>query len=145
MVAGIGEAWRCGLRWRVSFTMESTKTSGKFLVVEDEFMIAMLIEDYLSELGHEMAWQSDNIPEALQIIDTNEDIDGAILDMNLRGESVHPIAEVLRAKEVPFCFMTGYGAGAATSHPDVPVISKPFDIAALRDTISILMAGAQRV
>ena len=125
--------------------MEPTKTRGKFLVVEDEFMIAMLIEDYLAELGHEMAWQTDNIPEALQIIDANEDIDGAILDMNLRGETARPIADVLRARQVPFCFMTGYGAGVATSHPDVPIISKPFDMAALRDTITILMAGSQRV
>jgi CheY-like chemotaxis protein len=125
--------------------MEPTKTRGKFLVVEDEFMIAMLIEDYLSELGHEMAWQTDNIPEALQIIENNDDIDGAILDMNLRGETVRPIAEELRTKQIPFCFMTGYGAGAATSHPDVPIISKPFDMAVLRDTISILMAGGQRV
>ena len=125
--------------------MEPARASGKFLVVEDEFMIAMLIEDYLSELGHEMAWQTDNIPEALQIIENNDDIDGAILDMNLRGESVRPIAETLRTKQVPFCFMTGYGAGVATSHPDVPIISKPFDMAALRDTISILMAGGQRV
>lgn len=122
-------------------TTESTKTRGRFLVVEDEFMIAMLIEDYLSELGHEMAWQTDNIPEALQIIDDNDDIDGAILDMNLRGETVRPIAEMLREKQVPFCFMTGYGAGVATSHPDVPIISKPFDMAALRDTITILIGG----
>jgi CheY-like chemotaxis protein len=125
--------------------MEPTKTSGKFLIVEDEFMIAMLIEDYLAELGHEMAWQTDNIPEALQIIEDNGNIDGAILDMNLRGESVRPIAERLRTKQIPFCFMTGYGAGVATSHPDVPVISKPFDMVALRDTINILMEGDQRV
>ena len=144
MVAGTGEARRNSLGWRVNLSTEPTKTRGKFLVVEDEFMIAMLIEDYLSELGHEMAWQTDNIPEALEIIAGNNDIDGAILDMNLRGETVRPIAEELRSKQIPFCFMTGYGAGVATSHPDVPVISKPFDMAALRDTISILIAGAPR-
>jgi DNA-binding response OmpR family regulator len=125
--------------------MEPATRNGRFLVVEDEFMIAMLIEDYLSELGHEMAWQTDNIPEALQIIDDNEGIDGAILDMNLRGESARPIAEALRAKRVPFCFMTGYGAGVATSHPDAPVISKPFDMSSLRDTLALLLAGSQRV
>jgi CheY-like chemotaxis protein len=125
--------------------VEPTKTGARFLVVEDEFMIAMLIEDYLSELGHEAAWQTDNIPEALQIIADNDDIDGAILDMNLRGEPVRPIAEELTARHVPFCFMTGYGAGAAPYHPDVPVISKPFDLAALRDAIDALMAGGQPV
>jgi DNA-binding response OmpR family regulator len=126
-------------------TTEPTKTRGRFLVVEDEFMIAMLIEDYLTELGHEMAWQTDNIPEALQIIGDNDDIDGAILDMNLRGETARPIADVLKEKQVPFCFMTGYGAGVATSHPEAPIISKPFDMAALRETITILMSGSQRV
>jgi CheY-like chemotaxis protein len=145
MVAGTGVARRDDLCWSATLTTESTKTHWKFLVVEDEFMIAMLIEDYLSELGHEMAWHTDSIPEALQIIGANDDIDVAILDMNLRGETVQPVAEVLRAKQVPFCFMTGYGAGVATSHPDVPVISKPFDMAALHDAITILMAGGQRV
>jgi DNA-binding response OmpR family regulator len=125
--------------------MEPATKNGRFLVVEDEFMIAMLIEDYLSELGHEMAWQTDNISEALQIIDDNEGIDGAILDMNLRGESARPIADALAAKRVPFCFMTGYGAGVATSHPDVPVISKPFDMSSLRETLALLLAGSQRV
>ena len=125
--------------------MEATKKRGRFLVVEDEFMIAMLVEDYLSELGHEMAWQTDDIQEALQIIEANDDIDGALLDMNLHGEPVKPIAESLRAKQIPFCFMTGYGAGVTSSHPDVPVISKPFDMSALRDTITLLIAGRQRV
>jgi DNA-binding response OmpR family regulator len=145
MVAGNRAARRGGLCWRMNVTMEPTPKNGKFLVVEDEFMIAMLIEDYLAELGYEMAWQTDNIPEALQIIDGNDGIDGAILDMNLRGESARPIAEALRAKQVPFCFMTGYGAGVATSHPDAPVISKPFDMSALRDAIAALMGGSQRV
>src|SRR5215472_466185 len=118
MVAGRHASRRGSLCWSVNFTMEPTPKARRFLVVEDEFMIAMLIEDYLSELGYEMAWQTDNIPEALQITDDSNDIDGAILDMNLRGESARPIAEALRAKQVPFCFMTGYGAGAATSFPD---------------------------
>jgi DNA-binding response OmpR family regulator len=121
--------------------MVTAANTPRFLVVEDEFMIAMLIEDYLSELGYEMAWQTDNIPEALQIIDTSDDIDGAILDMNLRGESAQPIAEALRAKQVPFCFMTGYGAGATTSFPEAPVISKPFDMSILRATLSSLLPG----
>jgi len=106
-------------------------------------MIAMLIEDYLAELGHEMAWQTDSIPEALEIIGNHADIDGAILDMNLHGESVRPIAEELTSRQVPFCFMTGYGAGVTASHPGVPVISKPFDITALRETIDLLMSGRQ--
>jgi CheY-like chemotaxis protein len=125
--------------------MEPASKRQRFLVVEDEFMIAMLIEDYLSELGYEMAWQTDNIPEALQIIDGSDEIDGAILDMNLRGESAGPIAEALLAKRVPFCFMTGYGAGAATAYPDAPVISKPFDMSALRTTLSNLLPGGEPV
>jgi DNA-binding response OmpR family regulator len=145
MVAESRASRRGRLCWSVNFTMEPAAKSRRFLVVEDEFMIAMLIEDYLSELGYEMAWQTDNIPEALQIIDNSDEIDGAILDMNLRGESARPIADALRAKRVPFCFMTGYGAAAATSHPDAPVISKPFDMSALRDALTTLLAGSHQV
>src|SRR5277367_2613682 len=107
MVAGSRASRRGCLCWSVNLTMEPASKTRRFLGVEDEFMIAMLIEDYLSELGHEMAWQTDNIQEALQIIGANDGIDGAILDMNLRGETVRPIADVLKAKGVPFCFMTG--------------------------------------
>ena len=117
----------------------------RFLIVEDEFMIAMILEDYLGDIGFEAKWQADNIPDALALIAANPDIDGAILDVNLHGEPVRPVADALNARGVPFCFITGYGAGAATGYPDAPIISKPFDMETFQATIQMLMSGPQNV
>jgi CheY-like chemotaxis protein len=116
----------------------------RFLVVEDEEIIIMLLEDFLSDLGCSVDWRADNVRDALSIVEAETGIDGAILDLNLRGESVDPVAAALTAKAVPFCFMTGYGSGAATSHPHTLTIAKPFSGAQLRDVVLRLMAdGAQ--
>ena len=81
----------------------------------------------------------------MRIIAGGNDIDGAILDVNLRGEPVRPVAEALKAKGVPFCFITGYGAGVATGYPEAPIISKPFDMETFQATIRRLIAGDQTV
>jgi CheY-like chemotaxis protein len=114
----------------------------RFLVVEDEDIIVMLLEDYLLEFGCSVGWRADNVQAALKIVESESDIDGAILDMNLRGQPVDPVATALATRRIPFCFMTGYGSGAATSHPHAPTISKPFSAGVLRQTIERLMSGA---
>jgi DNA-binding response OmpR family regulator len=123
----------------------SDQRGRRFLIVEDEFMIAMILEDYLTDIGFEAKWQAENIPDALAIIAANPDIDGAILDVNLHGEPVRPVADALTARGVPFCFITGYGAGASTGYPDAPIISKPFDMETFHTTVRELIAGAQKV
>ena len=117
----------------------------RFLIVEDEFTIAMILEDCLADIDFEAKWQADTLSEALDIVATAPDIDGAILDVNLRGESVRPIAEALKARGVPFCFITGYGGGEATGFPDAPVLSKPFDIETLQAVVRRMMTGRARV
>lgn len=117
----------------------------RFLIVEDEFMIAMILEDYLADMGFEAKWQADNISDAVDIVAGNTDIDAAILDVNLRGEPVTPVAERLKARGVPFCFITGYGAGATTGYPEAPIISKPFDMETFQGTILRLMARGETV
>jgi CheY-like chemotaxis protein len=113
----------------------------KFLIVEDEAMIAMILEDYLADLGHDAPWQAGSISEALKLIEENRDIDAALLDVNIRGEAVLPVAEALKLRRIPFCFMTGYGAGAVTGHPDAPIVGKPFDMPTLRQAIGKLKFG----
>lgn len=114
----------------------------RFLVVEDEAMIALLVEDYLSDLGHVMAWQADTIEDALQLVQDQPDIDGALLDMNLHGQPVDPVAAALAERGIPFCFMTGLGIDAATRHPLAPVVGKPFTIGSLRAAIGLLFPSA---
>jgi DNA-binding response OmpR family regulator len=117
----------------------------RFLIVEDEFVIALILEDYLADIGFEAKWQADTLSDAIDIVATAQDIDGAILDVNLRGESVRPVAEALKARGVPFCFITGYGASAATGFPEAPVVGKPFDMETFQAVVRRMMAGRAKV
>jgi DNA-binding response OmpR family regulator len=97
------------------------------LVVEDEPLIAMMIEDFLDVLGKSLAGSADTVESALALVDAGG-IDAAILDVNLRGgEKSFPIAEALAAREIPFVFATG---GSHDSVGDAwvgrPTLPKPF-------------------
>ncbi len=117
----------------------------RFLIVEDEFMIALILEDYLADVGFEAKWQAETLADALDVVATVPDIDGAILDVNLRGESVRPVAEALKARGVPFCFITGQGSGAATGFPEAPVVGKPFDMETFQAVVRRMMADRAKV
>jgi DNA-binding response OmpR family regulator len=117
-------------------------TGRRILIVEDEEMIAMLLEDYLLDFGCELAGHAGTVAAALELIDQTPRLDAALLDMNLRGELVTPVATALVAAHVPFCFMTGLGADAATGFANAPTIGKPFDQAALRAALIQLWSTA---
>jgi CheY-like chemotaxis protein len=96
------------------------------LVVEDEMLVAMLTEDILHELGHNVAGIAPRVPSALSIISTGG-IDVALLDINLGTEKSFPVADTLEEKGIPFIFITGYGpAGLEGRYPGRAVLSKPF-------------------
>ena len=98
----------------------------RILVVEDEMMVAMLMEDLLEGFGCTIVGPAATIAEAL-LLTAAEAIDGALLDMNLAGRSVYPIAEELARLGIPFVFVTGYGdqelPGDYNNRPRLP---KPF-------------------
>jgi len=98
----------------------------RILVVEDEMTIALLMEDMLTDMGHEVAGLAMRLPQALALAETVE-ADLAILDVNLDGRMSFPVADILRRRGVPFIFATGYGsAGIDAPYLDVKVIKKPF-------------------
>lgn len=98
----------------------------RVLVVEDEMLIGMLLEDMLTDLGHEVAAVVPRLKEALAAAD-RETYDLAILDVHLHGESAFPVAEALIKKGVPFVFATGYGErGLPENYRGRPVLQKPF-------------------
>jgi DNA-binding response OmpR family regulator len=100
----------------------------RILVVEDEAMVAMLVEDQLLEAGANVLGPVASLAAALALLDQAEGCDAAVLDVNLRGESVVPLADALARRGVPFLFMTGYGnADGLGSHARVPVLAKPFE------------------
>lgn len=96
------------------------------LVVEDEIMVAMYVEDLLTDLGYEVAGIATGLDEALPLAREAE-FDFAVLDINLAGRLSFPIADELRRRGIPFLFASGYGSKVRSdSHPDAVRIQKPF-------------------
>jgi PAS domain S-box-containing protein len=105
----------------------------RILLVEDESLIAMMMEQTLRELELDVLGPFGTVHETLKAID-QELVDAAILDINLGGEMAYPIARLLQARKVPFVFMTGYGAETiAESFSGVRVLQKPLEREMLRE------------
>ncbi len=117
----------------------------KVLVVEDEMMIAMLIEDMLDEPGCTLVGPATNVPRALDLID-KEQVEVAVLDLNLDGQDTYAIADALQRKNLPFIFATGYGsAGLRKEYGNRPVLQKPFQISELDTALVEALAGSSVV
>lgn len=98
----------------------------RILIVEDEMMIAMRIEDWLIDLGYAVAGPHAHLPEAIEAA-RRETLAAAVLDLNLDGQPVFGVADVLAARGIPFVFATGYGAAALTPPwANRPSLAKPF-------------------
>jgi len=100
----------------------------RILVVEDEPLIAMMLEDFLEVLDRQVAGTADSVATALAQIDGGAGIDAAILDVNLRGgEKSTRVAEALAARDIPFVFATGgTEEGVDERFRDRPRLAKPF-------------------
>ena len=110
----------------------SENSTTRVLIVEDDVMIRMLIEDMLNDLGFAVAAEAARVRDALAAV-KNTDIDVAILDVNLSGETTGPVAEALAAQGTPFVFATGYGEhGLPEQFRDRPLLKKPFQIDSLK-------------
>jgi DNA-binding response OmpR family regulator len=108
----------------------------RLLIVEDEALVAMMIHDVISDAGADVVGPAANIRTAMSALGA-ESIDGAILDVNLGGERIDPVADELRARKIPFLFVTGYGrSGIVERFPATTVVTKPFDDSHLLETIA---------
>ncbi|THD64486.1 MAG: response regulator [Phenylobacterium sp.] len=98
--------------------------------------IALLIEDMLTDLGHEVVGLAMRLPQALELA-SEASIDLAILDVNLDGRMSFPVADLLSARGVPFVFATGYGSAGIDEHyrGRAPVVRKPFRLQDLQAAI----------
>src|SRR6202167_2097463 len=118
------------------------KTGKRVLVVEDELMIRMLLEGMLTDLGYTVAAEAGSIEEAVALAKERE-FDIAILDVNLNGKPITPVAEILNARGVPFVFASGYGQrGVPEAFRQSPTLQKPFQIEALAQAIDAALAKA---
>ena len=111
------------------------------LVVEDEPLIAMMLEDFLESLGHDVSATCDSVADAL-VHAGQGGFDLAILDVNLKGEHVWPVAELLREKNIPFVIATG---GHVDPPPpqfaSAPVIEKPYTVDRVTPAIEAALAN----
>ncbi len=113
----------------------------RLLVVEDELLVSMLIEEILGELGATVAGPYGRLTDGLAAAKA-ERFDGAILDLNLAGESADPLADLLLARGVPFVFITGYQRESIDRrYANVPVLQKPIDAAALESVLLTLLGS----
>src|SRR6266852_5619754 len=111
------------------------KRGKRILVVEDELMIRMLLEDMLAELGYTITAAAARLDEALEAAQ-NADFDIAILDVNLDGQPISPVADALAARGMPFVFATGYGEpGLPDTYRDRPTLKKPFQLEGLKQML----------
>lgn len=110
----------------------------RVLIVEDEPLLAMNLEDMLTELGHLVVATATRIDKALSLADCSE-IDLAILDINLAGSNSFQVAASLRKRGIPFIFTSGYGpAGLGDGYRESHLLTKPFGIRELEFTIARL-------
>jgi CheY-like chemotaxis protein len=113
----------------------------RLLIVEDELLVSMLIEEILGELGATVAGPYGRLADGLAAAKA-ERFDGAILDLNLAGESADPLADLLLARGVPFVFITGYQRESIDRrYANVPVLQKPVDAAALESVLLTLLGS----
>jgi DNA-binding response OmpR family regulator len=100
----------------------------RVLLVEDEFMVALLLETELAAIGCEIIGPIGRLDKALEMAQ-REAVDVAILDVNVNGNEVYPVAEALAARGIPFVFVSGYGRqGLRAPWGDRPTLQKPFRI-----------------
>jgi CheY-like chemotaxis protein len=123
--------------------MMSTRPPGcSVFLVEDEVMIRMMVADMLEELGYSVAAEAGEISEAVKLAQSTE-FDLAILDVNVNGKVITPVAELIRARNRPFIFATGYGSsGLPEEYRDRPALQKPFQLETLAQMITSAMKSA---
>jgi DNA-binding response OmpR family regulator len=111
----------------------------KVLVVEDEYLVASLIEQILEAAGCIVTGPIPRLSEALDAAH-HENCDAAVLDVNLAGERIDPVADALCARDVPFLFVTGYGVNALPGeYTERPRVNKPFRMADLLCALSSIL------
>ena len=106
--------------------MAGSAEARRALIVEDEIMVAMYVEDLLTELGYEVAGLATGLDQALPLAREGE-FDFAVLDINLAGKTSFPVADVLRERGIPFLFASGYSSkGLNDDYRNAIRIQKPF-------------------
>jgi DNA-binding NarL/FixJ family response regulator len=97
----------------------------RILIVEDEYLVASMLDDFLQNIGISVVGPAYTIEDGLQL-SQDEMLHGAILDVNVRGARIDPIADMLSSRAIPFALATGYSGSILDRWQHCPVLSKPY-------------------
>ena len=121
--------------------MTTRKPRCRVLIVEDEAAISILMEDMLVDFGTEIVGPAARMEDAIRLA-READVDLGVLDINLAGEATYPVADVLRARGIPFVFATGYNVNALPEcFRGSPTLQKPFTFSTFEETLRAALAG----
>jgi DNA-binding NtrC family response regulator len=115
-----------------------TLAGARILIVEDEFLIAGMVAEILTELGALVVGPAYNMRDGMRLAE-QEPIDAGVLDVNINGECSDAIAAALAARAIPFVLATGYGAAGAAAR-GAPVLDKPYSAAKLTAALLRVLA-----
>lgn len=120
------------------------QTARRILIVEDEYLVALYLEELLTEMGHQVIGIASRITEALEI-SRDAEIDFAVLDINLAGTQSFAVADVLRQRDIPFVFASGYGNdGLVDGYRHETVLRKPYEPQHLKEAIAAVVPPFNR-
>jgi len=112
-------------------------TMRSILIVEDEPLIAMMLEDFLETLGHKVVASCDSVGAALERVEAGG-FEVAIIDVSLKDGQVWPVADRLAAAGIPFVLATGgHVEPPPAAHADAPVLAKPYTIDAIEPALDL--------
>jgi len=116
--------------------------SKAFFLVEDEALIRMMLTDMIEELGHRVVAEAGTVDKAMMLAGSSA-FDVAILDINLDGINIAPVADIISMRKIPFLFASGYGSdGIPPAFSARPVLRKPFQIEELERIIKTLLSDS---
>ncbi len=123
-------------RHNSSIRNSKSASGADILLVEDEALVGLMIADFLNEIGYRVLGPFTKTEDGLAVA-RNARLAAAVLDVNIGGEEVYPLADCLARRNVPFVFVTGYGPDSIDARfSGVPVLQKPVDRELLRRVLS---------